>query len=517
MPCESLLLPPTVPEAVAAGQERCLMVETPTELSGRRLVRVDVGISGKAPGFSVKGGPRAEYFTDAPEFVYPQVGNPGPVLPAVAHYEADKGTAVIVVFPREARDWNGKMYVTAHGGSRAMARGNLKAWNANLDPANPVADLSAYERLMLTKGYALAKTRRSTDGEGRDVVVILSDGTAVTRNITEHSGVLLGMALVAENLLEARLGRKPERTYWYGRSAGARPGRLVNYQRGRNRGADGSPIIDGILADDSGAGLWLPVAHEQERDVLFATAADRAAFVPQIDIHHLLYVNETDDAPPDWVSRNYLENKRRNAILLRRKGLGAKHRAYEVHGVSHISGEDDEITPKGEVRFLPLWKVMDAAIDLLDDWVARGIEPPPSRSDSALLGDEGGDGVVDHPAIALPEVACPLGVFYQYPAGGGAAGAVATGFARFDGEGLEPIDGRGVFVDMNRNWYRDRREPLSSAWQRMGLLPGGGTVTLDAYTACVRRSVDALRGQRLLSAPVADAYLSEASAWRPAP
>jgi hypothetical protein len=264
--------------------------------------------------------------------------------------------------------------------------------------------------------------------------------------------------------------------------------------------------------------MWLPVVEEGGRDVLFADAADRAAFVPQIDVHHLLYVNETDDDPPSWASRNYLENKRRNAVLLKAKGLAAKHRVYEVHGVSHISGEDDEVTPRGEVEFLPLWKLMDGFIDILDAWVDRGVAPPPPRSDWAPLGDADGDGAVENPALALPEVACPQGLFYQYPAGGGPAGAVDTGFARFTGgEALEPLDGRGVFVDMNLSRYRDRRESMAEAWRRLGLLAPGAPLTAEAYLGCVTRSAEALRAQRFLSPSVADAYISEARTWRPNP
>jgi len=487
------------------------MIETDASIAGRGLRRVDMGLSGTVAGFAVREGPRAGYFTDAPELVFAQAGNPGPVLRGVGRYEAVKGTAVIVLYPRAAEDWNGKMFLTAHGGSRSLARGNLRPWDRNLDPADPLKDVSLYERSMLEKGYAVAKTWRSTDAREGEILVTLEDGSELTRNLTEVAETLLDLARVAENLLQARLGRKPDFTYWYGRSAGARPGRLVNYQPGRNRDADGRPIIDGILSDDSGAGLWLPVVYENGQDVLFSRAEDRARFVKQIDIHHLLYVNETNDAPPAWVSRNYLENKRRNALILREKGLGTKHRAYEVHGVSHLGGEDNEVSPRGEVEIRPLVKLMDAMIDLLDAWVTKGEEPPPSMSDWAAIGDEDADGVVEHPAIALPEVACPMGLYYQYPAGGGNDGVTVTGFAHFDGQGLEPLDGRGVFVDMNLNRYRDARETVEQAWRRLGLLGPGEPFSNERYAACVVEVVDRLLTACLLTETVAQVYRSEAS------
>ena len=33
------------------------------------------------------------------------------------------------------------------------------------------------------------------------------------------TGLLLGFAQLAENILEARLGKRPSRTFWYGHSA----------------------------------------------------------------------------------------------------------------------------------------------------------------------------------------------------------------------------------------------------------------------------------------------------------
>ena len=132
-------------------------------------------------------------------------------------------------------------------------------------------------------------------------------------------------------------------------------------------------------------------------------------------------------------------------------------------------------------------------------------------SDWAELGDADRDGVVENPGVRLPEVACPLGLYHQYPASQGAGGVGTTGFARFDGKGLEPLDGRGVFVDMNLNRYRDARETVTQAWRRLGLLSRGESFSRERYTACVASVVEGLRARRLLSEQIADLYKREAA------
>ena len=52
---------------------------------------------------------------------------------------------------------------------------------------------------------------------------------------------------------------------------------------------------------------------------------------------------------------------------------------------------------------------------MVDRWADQGVAPPPSRSDWAPLGDTNRDGTIDRPALAFPEVACPLGVYFPYP------------------------------------------------------------------------------------------------------
>ena len=86
-------------------------------------------------------------------------------------------------------------------------------------------------------------------------------------------------------------------------TAGARIGRSINYVPGLNVDADGTPKIDGILADDSATGLWQPIVMQEGKDALFATERERAGFVPQIDVTHQMYNAETPGDRPSWVSK----------------------------------------------------------------------------------------------------------------------------------------------------------------------------------------------------------------------
>src|SRR5262249_32526702 len=193
-----------------------------------------------------------------------------------------------------------------------------------------------------------------------------------------------------------------------------------------------------------------------------ASDAEKAAFVTQLEVSHQLYNADSPGEKAPWISTNYLENKRRNAMLLRDKGLGAKHRMYEVRGVSHSGGEGGaDARRPGDV--LDLSRLMDRFIDMLDAWVDRGVAPPPSHSDLADIGAPVGAAPTEHPALGMRETACRLGVYAQSPPSGGGAGT--TFFTPFTGDGLEPLDGRRVFVDMNGNGVWDRRETPTEAWR----------------------------------------------------
>src|SRR5467141_2272995 len=150
--------------------------------------------------------------------------------------------------------------------------------------------------------------------------------------------------------------------------------------------------------------MWLPILKVDGRNVLFA-GRDAERFVPQIDLSHALYLGDTGD---------FLKLKRENARVLAQKGLGDRHRMYEIRGVSHFDAGQASL-PDLVPQTLDLGGLVASFLDILDRWVEKGEAPPPTRSDLLELGDADRDNVNENPAIALPEVACPLGVYYTFP------------------------------------------------------------------------------------------------------
>jgi hypothetical protein len=176
---------------------------------------------------------------------------------------------------------------------------------------------------------------------------------------------------------------------------------------------------------------------------------------------------------------------------------------YEVRGVSHNGGERWEDGKNGDIEILDLSRLMDGVLDLLDNWVEKGIEPPATKSDDPNVG-------AGAPAINLPETACPLGEYFPFPQVRGVQGAGSTGFANYDGTTLEPLDGQLQFVDMNQNGRRDLRETVTQAWRRMGLLNPDETFSRSRYVACVESTAAKLQKENLITESIARLYLEDA-------
>ena len=135
----------------------------------------------------------------------------------------------------------------------------------------------------------------------------------------------------------------------------------------------------------------------------------------------------------------------------------------------------------------------------------RALRPPPSHSDVPEIGDADRDGRIENPALAFPQVACPMGVYYTTT-----ATATTIAFAPFTGVGLEPLNQDNVFVDMNRDGVWDRRESMSQAWTRLGLLAATESVTREKYVACVQRAAEQLRRDGFFSEKTATEYIEAA-------
>ena len=502
-----------LPELRQVGKEKvgptsCLMQESRFEMQGKNFVRLDLGLDGTAEGYVKMTGPYHEYLTNGPDLIFQQAGTSTekPRL-AIAKYDRMRGAAVILVFPENKADWNGKMWVTAHGRGRSFKNGRLKVWNKYLDRENPAAAFDKIKQSMLSKGYALAVTYRTSVQDVGEIIATLDDGTLIDwAAFNETASLIKDYTYVAESVIEARLGSEPLRTYFYGHSAGARTGRSINYTPGLNLDVNGEVVYDGFLMGDTATGLWLPVLMKGGKDILFTSEQERSGFQPQIEVGHQMNTKIWIRAPerPDWVSNNYLVNKRNNAKLLLDKGFESKFRVYEVRQISHANGAQLVDGRDGEIRILDVSRLYDGVIDMVDDLV-EGRNVPLSRSDWTQIGDIDDDGIIDNEAISMPEISCPLGIFYPYPIAGS-----TTSFAGFTGTGVEPLDAQENFVDMNRNGVWDYRETPSQAWRRLGLIGEKEDLTRRMYVECIRTSAEKLEKEGFLTKQTVSRYIEQA-------
>ncbi|HLH23895.1 MAG TPA: alpha/beta hydrolase domain-containing protein [Chloroflexota bacterium] len=514
--CGAAIGPQQTLDGHAYGPTACTIAEARRiqNAAGAPYWRLEIGLDGTLAGYAALDGPRTEMFTDVPEMALAQRGSPGGWVPGIARYRADKGTGMTLFIPAAPADWNGALYVTAHGAGSYTPVGELVPREP--DSFAPYTGANSYVGPMIDKGYAVAYTRRSAArGPSDDEQAVLDDGRPLGGlSFAYHTGLLRDFTTVARNLVQQHLGRAPERTYFYGHSAGAALGRLVNYLPGANTDGTGRSIFSGFLLDDAGGGYYLPQLFVDGQDVLFATPAERARFAPQIDVAHQAYTGEEGD---------YLTLKRENARLLAAKGLGDLNRLYEIVGVSHFdAGRVAAMNGPAAAladQNLDLGGVFDALVDALDAWVTGGQAPTPNRSDSYLLGGANGSGL-ERPAIRLPEIACPTGTYYVFPDGiePQRLGTQVTAFAAYDGAGLEPLDNRGYLIDMNHNNTRDQRETVTQAWQRRavegepsGTLLPDESLTPAAYAACVEQAAAELVTANLLSPAAFRHYVEQAA------
>jgi hypothetical protein len=470
--------------------------ETGFVLAGRAFRNVDIGLSGSLEGCVASAGPIPSlkpdysYFYDVPEIAFPQErmltddprapfalpitaasGNTTPRFFARGTFAASEGAGVNLLLPADPKAWNGKLFV-AQRGSGIYDR--LDAI-AELDPNDPfpaASGANVYAENMLARGYAVAFLRKDAIRPPLGVThVTLRDGRTLTVSNTAHVVLALAMIEWAQGAVTRLLGRAPERTYYYGHSGGGITGRLINYS-GANVRRNGKPIVDGLILDDAGNGVYLPVGFRDGSDIVLATESDHKRFVPQIDLARQLY---------NPIS--YLTAKRMNDAILAAKGLGDRHRYYELRDVSHFDAGMVRMVARDArpLDFLDLSGFESALIDDLDAWVAHGTAPPPSRSGAGA-------------GVALPESACPLGTYIAPPTANGAT----TRLLPFDGATIQPATGTG--------------ETMTAGWRRLGLVAPGETVDRERFLGCIVAAVDRLTRARLLPDGAAPWYRARAVA-----
>jgi len=360
--------------------------------------RVDVAVSGSVDGWVVRDGPVPHLAQDAYSWVYdsPEIGLPQehlltvdpsrpyplPIQPcdgntsapvrATARFEAADGSVMTLLLPEA---WNGKLFVLQHGSGVYTPLAEAVEIGARGSGAN------LFSGAFLQLGFAVGALRRDAARPplGKSIAT-LADGTQLRTTFVAHAGQALALVDLAQRLVGEQLGSPPRRTYWYGHSGGGITGHLINYAPGLNERDDGMRIVDAFLDDDAGNGLYLPLAFRDGRDVLLIDPVERSKFVPQIDLARTLYNPSS-----------YLAAKRLNASILSDKGLGARHRLYEILGSSHFDqGQMRQLAPDQDASGAPdLSRLVEALAERLDAWVEGGLEPPASRT------------------VALPEVQFP--------------------------------------------------------------------------------------------------------------
>ena len=551
-------------EGRRVGPEACRITREIriANVHGVAFRRIEMGISGSIDGYTVKNGPRIVNFTDVPELSMGQKGNLGPYFHGVGVYRAEKGSGMTLLIPESLEDWNGKLFVIVHGGTRPyQLLGDLVPRTP--DRYNPLTGANHYAGLMIDKGYAVAYTRRLvtssrlSDSGQHGEPVTLDDGSILQgKSYGNHVGMIRDWTLVAVNLLESQWDQTPARIYFYGISSGAQLGRLFNYAPGSNLDSKGRRVFDGLLLNDNGGGGFSPIIpgvfdllpvlfavrsgegdgffslQPDDRDHLLFDDTHTRTFAHQIDVRHAGYPGG------HFMEGNYLEAlgvdtylsaKKENARLLIEKGLASKTRTYEITGTAHFDAGYLASTELASEN-LDLGGVFDALIEVLDLWVNQAVESPgavPEASNPGLSGPKKDA----HTPIRLPEVACPTGIYYEFPAGVQRVGVTgfqayleslppvsSSGPSHLDQEALEPMDRRGYPVDMNHNGIRDRLETLTEAWQRRqkegeryGTLEADEPFTHTRYLSCVRSVATELFEQRLLSRDAMLNYIQQAT------
>ncbi len=503
--CPDLLVPHSVVAGYSVGETSCSVTATSSfvDPAGHPWQRVDLALSGTAAGYSdpVTVGNTRKDITDVPDVLYPQFGITG-WMPALGTYTGGgdgQGAGISVLYPTTPGQWNGHVAVLVHGQADNTPLGQLVP-----QPAGGVVPRRSFDNLyadeFVAAGYAVIYTRRPAAG---GVPTTLADGATLDESVNDNVTMLRDFLRSGERLLVERLGRAPSLVLWYGHSAGVIAGRLFNYS-GLNDEPGGGHYVDGFLSDDPGGGLPLPLTmpegqvlgvhdgHVTYPSNALLSESTRNRMVPELTFAHALYLDHHTWLP----GVSYLSLKQLGEQLYRRSELSGKTAFYVVGGVSHIP--DSTGSP---AHTLDMGSLIQAAIPVLQDWVARGTPPPAGRS--------GADGRSDQ--LLLPPIACPTGYRYPWPAPAGASSQ--TGFVPYDGTTPEAVNSQGALVDVNGDGVRDAMPTIDQAWQGFGLSRGGRSVTRNAYVSCVRRDADGLLHDRLISSAMASWYVRQAGGY----
>jgi len=490
-------------------------------------------------------------------------GNMGPYVPGVARYEysEENPNSVEIVIPQNATDWNGSMWVLAHGASRHSP---LQFHPREPNKFNRYDETSQFAGALIDKGFAVIWTRRDASGAagGPDKVantVLLDDGTElggvgkVGMGFNNHLGLIRDWTVISQNYIEEQLGKQPEYTFLRGHSAGAALARSFLVINGTNIDHTGKKLFSGLYLSDSAAGhgstayFWeAKVVDEQgsfqlepsDNDALTFTGEQLRNMVPTIEVIHAEYAGSSTSTVPHLFERvpgTYYEYKLENTRINIEKGLGDIWKAYVIAGTSHSDASSQAFSyPELAKDMVDIGGVSGALHQALFDWVTIGKQPPHTRIDAVDVWELNPN---TGPAIQLPETACPRGIYRPYmnrPDGTrvGSSPALFVPYLTmpvpqinesqerprgFKEEWLEPLDANGHLVDMTGNRFRMTRPSIRQAWhvryrngEKTGILRPNETLTRERYVSCVTDVATSLNADGLLTDEALTWYIEKA-------
>jgi hypothetical protein len=487
----------------------------------------------------------------------------GPFLPGVGRYEYSEETpaGVEILIPQDAADWNGHMWVLVHGGGRFPP---LEFHPRKPDQFNRYTETSESAGALIDMGYAVIWTRRDAATDLQSSIAVantaeLDNGMVVGgpgkpgMAFNENLGLMRDYTVISRNFVAEQLGKRPDKLFFRGHSAGGAMGRSFLVVRGMNSDHDGEKLFHGFYLDDSAGGrgatayFWdsmivdeLGAFRLQPSDTDYLSFDDEQLrfMAPVIEVIHAAYSGGRTSTVPrifERVPATYVQYKRENARINIEKGLGDRWKSYEIAGVSHSDASAEAFDyPELAKDMVDIGGVAIALEQALADWVLTGRQPPATRVDARDVWDldpEAG------PAIQLPDTACPRGIFrtYMNRPDGTAVGSSPALFVPylneprpqinedqewppgFREEWLEPLNRKGYLVDMTGSGHRMTRPTIEQIWhvryregQKTGVLRPYERLTRERYVDCVTGVVTALHADGLLTDEARKWYIDKA-------
>jgi hypothetical protein len=127
--------------------------------------------------------------------------------------------------PTGATPWNGKIFIVQHGSGVYPQLGEL-TFRSQQDLFTPGLGDNNYLEVMIDKGYVVVFSQQRRLSTGGISTVVLEDDTVLRTTFQDYATQILVVAEIAQNFVESQLGKRPSRTYYYGKSAGGISGRL---------------------------------------------------------------------------------------------------------------------------------------------------------------------------------------------------------------------------------------------------------------------------------------------------